>query len=305
MTSANPIYITRINAVIDYISENLDKSFSLEELAAIAHFSPYHFHRIFVAVVGESVNFYTNRARLEKAARLLKFTAQSISEIAYNCGFSSPSTFSRSFKQYFNTAPSTFRNEGNIKNRKICKELFPIEEYLVPMTPEEKRSNFPIEVKKLPERRIAYIRVLDSYREGVVIKAFERLIRWAKHKKLYDQAQFFGMSLDDPMVTPQEKYRYEVCMTLPKELKIDAAGEIKIMTLPECNYATTVVSGTLNKVATAISYMFNDWLINSDYEPEHQYGLELFLDKANVCNWEYFDLELCIPVKKLTHHFNK
>lgn len=305
MINAKQIYSTRINAVIDYISENLDKSFSLEELAAIAHFSPYHFHRIFVAVIGESVHFYTNRARLEKAARLLKFTANSISEIAYDCGFSSPSTFSRSFKQYFDTAPSSFRKEGDIKNRKICKELFPIEEYLVPMTLEEKRSNFPIQVKKLPKRRIAYIRVLDSYREGVVIKAFERLITWAQHKSLYQQAQFFGMSLDDPLVTPQEKYRYEVCMTIPQEFELDTVGEIKTMVLPECHYATTIVSGTLNKVATAISYMFNDWLINSAYEPEHQYGLELFLDKANVCNWEYFDLELCIPVKKLTNHFNK
>jgi len=299
MTLGNQIYQKRINAVIDYINENLNKSFSLKELASIAHFSPYHFHRIFVAVIGESVNYYTNRIRLEKAARLLKFSASSISDIAYDCGFSSPSTFSRSFKNYFDSSPNLFRKSGNIKNSKICKELFPLTEYLVPMSLQEKQLNFPVKVKQFPERLVAYIRVIDSYKEGVVIQAFERLIAWAKEKKLFEGAQFFGMSLDDPMVTPQGKYRYEACMTIPPNFKIENNMEIEAMVLPKCKYATTKISGNINIVATATSYLFNDWLINSQYEPEHQYGLELFLDKANICNWNHFDLELCIPVKSL------
>ena len=299
MTSATQVYQQRINTVIDYIAAHLDQSFSLEELAAIAHFSSFHFHRIFVAIVGESVNFYTNRLRLEKAARLLKFTSNPISDIAYNCGYSSPSTFSRSFKQYFDTSPSAFRKIGDLQNRKICKELFPLEEYLVPMTLEEKKSKFPITLKKLPERRVAYIRVIDSYKEGVVIKAFDRLISWAKQHELFEEAQFFGMSLDDPMVTPQEKYRYEACMTIPMSIPIVQHPEIGTMLLPACQYATTQVSGDIKIVATATSYLFNDWLINSSYEPEHQYGLELFLDKQNICNWKHFELELCLPVKAL------
>lgn len=302
MTTAIQVYQKRINSVIDYITENLDKSFSLDELAAIAHFSPYHFHRIFVALIGESVNFYTNRARLEKSARLLKFTNHTISEVAYNCGFSSPATFSRSFKQYFDTTPSAFRKVGDIKNRKICKELFPLEEYLVPMTLKEKIANFPVIIKQFPKRKVAYIRVLDSYKEGVVIKAFEQLIDWAKQNQLFHKAQFFGMSLDDPMVTPQEKYRYEACLSIPDDIQIEGTNEVEIMQLPACKYATSIVSGNINIIATATSYLFNDWLINSRYEPEHQFALELFLDKENICNWDHFDLELCIPVKSLKNH---
>ena len=80
--SLNPIYQQRINRVIDYINQNLDHSFSLDELAQKAHFSSYHFHRIFVAVTGETVNFYTNRIRLEKSARLLKLSNSTITVIA-------------------------------------------------------------------------------------------------------------------------------------------------------------------------------------------------------------------------------
>jgi len=297
----NDIYKHRINTVIDYINANLHKSFSLEELAAKAHFSSFHFHRIFVAIIGESVNFYTNRVRLEKAARLLKYAKSSISDIAVECGFSSPSTFSRSFKTYFQVTPGAFRKNGKIENSKICKEHFPMDEYLVSMSLEEKRKTFKVELKELPKRKIAYIRVVDSYKEGVVIGAFERLISWTKDNLIYNKSQFFGMSLDDPLVTPQSKYRYEACVTAPENLELKDGQGIEYMNMPKCKYASTKVSGDIRMVATAINYLFNEWLLNSKYEPEHLHGIEHFLDKENICNWNHFELELAIPVKKLIH----
>lgn len=299
MNKSNITYQKRINQVIDYINNNLDKSFSLEELATVACFSPFHFHRIFVAVTGETVNYFKNRVQLEKAARLLKFSKNSIQAIAIECGFSSPSTLSRSFKQYFETSPSAYRKSGNIENSKIRKELFPMNDYLVPMSEEELKAAFPVVIRDLPERKIAYLRVVNSYQEGVVQNAFEKMIAWAKTQKIYKSETIFGMSLDDPMTTPQEKYRYEVCLTIPKDLEIDDQTEIETMMMPKCKYATTKVKGNINQVATATHYLFNTWLINSNYEPEHQHGLEIFLDKDKVCDWNHFDLELCIPIKKL------
>jgi len=302
MLDTNAIYQKRINHVIDHINDHLTKSFSLDELAELAHFSSYHFHRIFFAVVGESVNSYTNRVRLEKSAKLLKFSSKKISQIAFECGYSSPATFSRSFQKYFEVSPSMYRKEGIIENSKICKELHPMAEYLYDMSIEEKESRFPIEIKELPVRKVAYVRVNDSFKEGIVIQAFEKLISWAKSKNLFSNARFFGMSLDDPMVTAQQQYRYEACMELPKDFKLDNDEEIQMMDLPACKYATSSVSGDIRMVATAMSYMYNDWLINSQYEPEHQYGLEYFMDKQKVCHWDHFDLELYIPVKSLKEY---
>lgn len=299
MNQSNKIYQKRINQVIDYINNNLDKSISLNELAEVACFSPFHFHRIFVAVTGETVNFFKNRVQLEKAARLLKLSSKSIREIAMESGFSSPSTLSRSFKQYFETAPSAYRKSGNIENSKICKQLFPMDDYLVPMTDEALKAAFPVTIKELPKRRVAYIRVVNSYQEGVVQNAFEKMIKWAKAKKIYESETIFGMSIDDPMTTPQEKYRYEVCLTIPDDLVIENQAKIESMIIPKCKYATSRVDGNINQVATATHYLFNNWLINSKYEPAHLHGLEIFLDKEKVCDWTNFNLELCIPIKKL------
>lgn len=304
MLQPNKIYERRINEVIDYINEHLNQSFKLDELAAIARFSPFYFHRIFVAVIGETINAYTSRIRAEKSARLLKFSRKSLSDIAYDCGFSSPATFSRSFKKYFEISPSAYRKSGNIEKSKICKELHPMQAYLHPMSIEEKKVLFPIVIKEFEKRKVAYIRVRDSFKDGTVINAFKKLISWTKEVALYDESQFFGMSIDDPMVTPQDKYRYEACVTVPFDCVINDQDDIQMMELPKCTYATVLVSGDIKQVATAISYMYNDWLINSEYEPEHQYGLELFLDREKVCSWNYFNLELCIPIKSLNRYFD-
>ncbi len=299
---SSEIYRSRINKVIDYVNNNLDKSFSIEELALVACFSPFHFHRIFVAVTGESLNYFTNRIRLEKSARLLKFSKEPVTDISMECGFSSPSTFTRAFKHYFGVAPSSYRSNGKIENSKICKGLLPLNEYLCKMSDEELKTKFPIDIRELPQRRIAYIRVLDSYREGVVLNAFEELTKWAKKLNLFETETIFGMSVDDPMITPKEKYRYEVCITIPEKLQVDPDDYIQTTILPKCKYAVATVSGNLNLVATATNYLFNTWLINSSFEPDHQPGLEVFLDKENICNWNHFDLELCIPVKNIKRY---
>src|SRR5258708_10964734 len=113
-TQANGEYTQRINRVIDYLRGNLDRQVKLEELAKVACFSEFHFHRIFGAVSGETLNNFANRLRLEKAARLLRFSDQSIIDLALECGFSSSSTFSRAFQKAYSIAPSRFRKSGTI-----------------------------------------------------------------------------------------------------------------------------------------------------------------------------------------------
>ena len=297
MNKSNEIYKSRINRVIDYVNNNLHKSLSLEELAFEADFSPYHFHRVFVAVTGETVNNFTNRLRNEKAARLLRFSKRSVADVALECGFSSSSTLSRLFKQYFEVSPRNYRNGLEIKNSKICKDLPAVSEYNCNINAEEGEQLYPVEIRQLSERRIAYIREKDAFRKGVVLAAFEKLIKWAKATGLFDTQTIFGMSIDDPDVTPKEKYRYEACITLPANLEVSPDSGLETTTLPKCKYAVTRVKGDMKAVGDAFGYLFDSWLINSYYECEPLHGLEIFKDKNNICNWDYFDLELCIPVK--------
>lgn len=165
-SQASSEYSRRIDRVIDYLRENLHRPVKLGELAHVACFSEFHFHRIFGAVSGETLNNFTNRLRLEKAARLLRYSEQSLTDIALDCGFSSSATFSRAFRSGYDTSPSQFRKSGEIKKSKICKELFPEEEYGLPMSAEEKRAAFPVRLIDFPERQVAYYSGYECLRTG-------------------------------------------------------------------------------------------------------------------------------------------
>lgn len=297
MSNATHEYTRRIDRVIDYLRDHLDKPLKLEDLAKVACFSKYHFHRIFSTMTGETVNDFTNRLRLEKAARLLTKTRQSLTEIALECGFSSSATFSRSFNQSFNTSPSQYRKSGKLKNSKICKELFSKHEYILPMTDEEKKVAFPVKTRKFPAWDVAYIRVSNSFEGDRVLVAFEKLIEWLKSEKIYDRGTLFGMSIDDPAVTPKQLYRYEVCFA--SDVPFDCAHGISKMKIPSRTYGVTRISGDIRLVATAWDYLFRGWLINSKYEPDHAPAFEIFLNKEKALNWNHFDLELAFPVRKM------
>src|SRR5215831_8844032 len=197
-TQANSEYAQRIDRVIDHLRGNLHRQVKLEELAKVACFSEFHFHRIFGAVSGETLNNFTNRLRLEKAARLLRYSDQRLTDIAFACGFSSSATFSRAFRAGYDTSPSQFRKSGEIKKSKICKELYSAQEYLLPMGAEEKRAAFPVRLIDVPERQVAYIRVTNAFEMERVRAALHTLVEWAKAQKIFSQGTLFGMSVDDP-----------------------------------------------------------------------------------------------------------
>jgi AraC family transcriptional regulator len=302
----NGDYAQRIDRVIDYLRGNLHRPVKLAELANVACFSEFHFHRIFTAVSGETLNNFTNRLRLEKAARLLRYSEQSLTDIALDCGFSSSATFSRAFRSGYDTSPSQFRKSGEIKKSKIRKELFPKDEYDLhvigeDMSAEEKKAAFPVRLIDLPERQVAYIRVKNAFEMDRVLAALQNVIEWAKSQNIFWQGTLFGMSVDDPHVTPKHLYRYEVCIasSLPFKCRegMSKLGISKLK-LPAMRYAAIKVSGDIHKVATAWDYLYRDWLIHSAYEPEHAPALEVFLDKESALDWSHFELDLCLPVRK-------
>ena len=104
-------YISRINRVMEYIEKHNNEQVNLNELAQVAHFSPFHFHRIFSTLTGETPADFFLRIKIEKAAQKLKDSKTgTISDIAFDCGFSSMSFFARTFKKHFGMSATQYRN---------------------------------------------------------------------------------------------------------------------------------------------------------------------------------------------------
>jgi len=94
-----PDYVKRILKVLIYIEDHIEEEISIEELAKVSCHSPFHFHRIFHMVVGETVYKYVRRLMLEKAASKLRYTERPITDIAMDTQYDTPSAFTRAFKQ--------------------------------------------------------------------------------------------------------------------------------------------------------------------------------------------------------------
>ncbi len=104
-----------IERVLSYIKANLTEDLSLEKMAQFAHLSPIHFHNSFKSAVGKTLRNYVEEQRLKKAIDLLETTDYSLTKIAFECGFSSQSYFSYTFKRRMNKTPREYIREINSK----------------------------------------------------------------------------------------------------------------------------------------------------------------------------------------------
>ncbi|HYI24827.1 MAG TPA: AraC family transcriptional regulator [Thermomicrobiales bacterium] len=101
---------TAIESVISYMRSNLDESHSLDDFAEIAHYSPFHFARLFRQVVGIPPGEFLAALRFERAKHLILETDASITDICFEVGFSSLGTFSARFKHLVGVSPVDLRN---------------------------------------------------------------------------------------------------------------------------------------------------------------------------------------------------
>jgi AraC family transcriptional regulator len=186
--------VQRINQAILFIDEQLGGDVSLTKVAEVACYSPFHFHRLFKHLTGETLQNYVLRKRVEKAARLLIHRPDlSITNVGEEAGFQSGPVFSRSFRQAYGMSPAAFRKENLHSFRKIGKVDSKMDQ-----DPEERdlylrrmehllswiRENARIEIVEKPETGLAYL----SHR-GVagVEQTFEKLLRWAGPKGIMAQ----------------------------------------------------------------------------------------------------------------------
>jgi AraC family transcriptional regulator len=102
----------RMRRVLEYIDENLEESFTVADLAAVANLSVFHFSRMFANRMGSPPRRYVSQRRLRAAKMMLSAGKYPLSEIALRSGFSSQASFTRAFLRATNMTPGAFRRLG-------------------------------------------------------------------------------------------------------------------------------------------------------------------------------------------------
>ena len=283
-------YQERILRVLLYIQNHLYEDLNLEELASVACFSPYHFHRIFRGMVGETLAGHIRRLRLERAAQVLQQSNRTITNLAFEAGYETVESFSRAFKDRFGVVPSEYKKTNHTD---FSKEL--------PDFRTKGATLVDVQVKKLSSRQVIFVRHIGPYPECG--KAWEKLCTWAGPQGFFQPGvEFIGLCYDDPDITPADKIRYDACITVEGE--IQSEGEIGVQIIDGGLYAMTTHQGSYNNLSQTYAALCGQWAPQNGYEIRSMPSLEIYLNSPEDTPEDELLTDVHIPIEKTIRRYH-
>lgn len=281
-------YVKKIEDSLKFIENNLSKNITLDILAENAHFSRFHFHRIFHAVTGKSVMEYIRQRKLENSVNELMHSDRDIIDIGMEAGFEYQQSYTRAFKNEFGFTPAECRTS----KRKI--------EMLV----KPKRLGYLInnakpcfisepEIIEIPEFNVVGIEgftTIEKEKKGdsAVFKLWNMLLK-RKHEinnRAYPET-FIGICTSNMIC---ENYiGFAACCKVNSICSIPK--DMAARTIPACRYAKFIHSGSEKESYDSFDYIFGSWLINSGYEFANNVDMILTFDEKHKKS------EILIPIK--------
>lgn len=293
-----------INEIIDYIEENIETDLDLNRLASLSKLSKYHFLRIFKQHMGEPPLQYITRLKLEKVASLILTRPDDyIYILAHEIGFTDLAYFSKKFKQQFGLSPKKwkennkkiyFQNSNNVQvnNKSLayyCKQV----DNFIPQNNTIK--NETIKMTRLQSFDVVYYRHVGSYisTEKVDDKMWKKLYDWADPKGLLKQKDTKTIAIyhDDANLTEVENQRKSFCLSIPKNISIDAS--ISRMTITGGKYFVASFKLRLNEIILAWDWVMKYLSVNT-YKVDNRYCFELYPKEPQK---GFYNIEIYIPLK--------
>lgn len=288
----------RILRLLVHLQEHLDELLTLESLAKVACMSPFHFHRVFRGMLGETVIEHVRRLRIERAAHRLKHGNDTVVRLAFDAGYESHEAFTRAFTRHFGESPSRYRalrkemtwpaapNTVHFKAQGLLSRFDPV----VSGT-----NDMKVRIEKRPRTRVAFVRNVGPY-EGSR-QAWETLVSWVRKRGIFGPStQMFGLSHDDPDVTDPARVRYDACIAVTDD--VEAEGEIGIQELPGGEFAVTMHEGSYDELGKTYAAVFGQWIPNNGYRAGDPPTLERYLNHPGATAEADLRTELWVRVDR-------
>lgn len=290
-------YQKRMHAVIEYIDRHLDRKLELDVLAGVANFSPFHFHRLFRALLGEALGDYVRRRRLESAAvRLRSQDRVPVLSIALGVGFGSAEAFTRAFHARFGCSPTEWRKSkrGQTASKASQASRSSRAKNGASRKPE---TAMKVTIIERPPVHVAYLRHTGVYGPAIGKFWMATVAPWMATNNLIGRERY-GISLDDPMVTKPSQCRYDACVASPDGEVLTGNPNRKV--IPGGKYAALAFEGTSAEIGAAWEALLRDWLPKSGLQLDSRPFFEHYpVDGRYDAKTERFTCNICVPVAKL------
>lgn len=289
-------YFERIEKVISFIEDNLKNKILLEEIAAVACFSKYHFHRIFLAIAGETVGDYIRKRRLTLAAQDLIFTDKKILELAIEMQFESQATFTRAFKNLFGSTPGNYRKAGKdlvLFTRKPIK--------LVELKRLHRGLTMNPVMKEIEEFTVVGMEKTVTLKTNYLIYQLwqEFAPRIGEIKNRVGDAHFeVSKSCDESDI---ENFTEDSEFIEVASVKVDKVEEIPegmtAVTVSGGKYMVFTHKGLAMELKKTYDYIWGKWLPNSKYSVKLDNTFEVYDDRFLGPENPDSEMDIYIPIK--------
>ena len=286
-------YRAAIDMVTSYIQSHIEDDLRLEDLAVQAGFSPFHFHRIFAGVMGETIADYVQRIRMAMVVQRLLHTSEPVTEIGLAAGYKTPSAFAKAFRLRFGVSPTTFRTmERNAAYALLIQQ---------PLAPSAAQRLPQPEIRTLPDLHVLYVRgwgMIEYSFSKAADRAFSTLIRYLQQHKLMDAfSACLAITPDDYDVVPHDQCRIDAGVVLKAGVQIELASEeVAIQVLPAGRWAVFVHKGPYDTLWQSWNVAYRDWLPRSNERPRDVAPVEIYLNNINHTPPEQLRTEILIPI---------
>jgi AraC family transcriptional regulator len=271
----------RMNRVLVFIAERLDTPPMLEEVAAVACYSPFHFHRIFSAFTGETLAVHIRRLRLERAASQLQRDAGNVTDIALGAGYESPAAFTKAFAKQFGCPPTAFRAEHRLAPQK-------------PNQNATQGTHMEPTIKERPDTQVAFVRRTGPYVTAAA-DAWKTLAKFAFWHGLFRKdTEMIGVCHDNPEITAGDQIRYDACISVKKPVK--PKGEVGAATLRGGRFAVFLHHGPYENFNTTYQAIYGDWLPSSGRKLRDEPCLEIYLNNPQRTKPKDLKTEIWVPI---------
>jgi AraC family transcriptional regulator len=281
-------YRERLNRVLKHIRDNIGNPLTLDELAGIACFSPFHFHRIFSAFTGETVSGFIRRIRLDNAAFKLCSSDRNITDIALDAGYDTPAAFSRAFREQYGKTPSDFKRFGG---RTYAKQ-----NVIISDQKERKGIAMDVRIMEVNEQNVLFVRKTGRY-DLAAQAAWQALMSFAYPRKLVKkETRMIGIGYDNPQITDEDKLRYDACITINSNVVPE--GEVGTQTIQGGLYAVCLHKGSYSGLAATYNAIFSRWLPTSGRSLRNAPCWEVYLNRdPRRTKPENLRTEIYIPIE--------
>ncbi len=296
----NKLQRSQINKVLYEIHRDISAPLSARKLAQIAAYSEQHFHRVFKEVVGETVNIYIRRTRLEHAASQLMFDhTSSVLSIAEKCGFISLSSFNKAFKTQFGITPGNWRQ---IDRHKSDLPYLADAEINAGYQRIKDRPLPKPKILLLPPQHVAYLRHQGYGR--AIGNTWALLHAWAREEAIHcDYSPLDGVSLkgqqiglyhSNPAWVKLDDCRYVACITI--DTPITHRGVVNSLTIPGGLHAAFDLQGTYGELLPWIGKILALWLPGSGYKLQTTPAFVHYRKNQFLSSDDAFDVRLFLPI---------